>query len=197
MPIESPLSSAPEGDLVDFAEEHLSKHFVVHREARGKNLLTGQTVRADLLCVPGDNLVRAGFVSAPFVVEVKSTCGSEPQRKARDMAWQMVSYRFSRFDLGIPAFCLAFPRLTAFYGVDKLLPYAHWTDDYKHNRARVSEVETVLMRGNVGWLEWRTHVNDQYPHFVIGFGGDRYWSEIKGVTERQNSGLKLYVGNMS
>lgn len=82
-----------EPELKAWMSDFLDKDFELHEEVRGSHLAHGTGVQIDYVAWPRPHLVEAGFVDAPFGIEVKYINPAEGfSRKAARAFWQTISY---------------------------------------------------------------------------------------------------------
>ena len=177
----------------------MSEDFDIQREVTGNNLLTGETIRADIVAHPKLHLIASGFVPGYFCVEVKAVPTSRPEKRGREVVWQALSYRLARFDFGVPVFAFVYPPLWMFY-YDKGEDIEYFnptTADIKkaQRQAKFQEVAALIQRGNVGWIEIQ-QPNSYKPDgdLRLLFGAGRYWSKVDGISPVKNIGVRLHVG---
>lgn len=79
----------------------LEKDFVLRPEVSSIHLLSGEPVRADLLCFPREYFVARKFMPEWFVVETKHLdVALHESKRLYETAWQTVTYLHTEFRIG-------------------------------------------------------------------------------------------------
>lgn len=146
----------------------MEPHFNMQWEVKGRHLIEGKTVYADILLTPKQHLLSAGFEDMTIVVEVKAM-GDKVDKLARAM-WQTATYVQSEFDGVRPRMGAIFPYPQSVWGYDGLSDEGGQLLDTRRS------LLNLMFWANVGYFKdtergWKLNVGTQsYFTFDARYG---------------------------
>lgn len=165
----------------------LEADFFLHHEVSGIHLLTGDKVRADLLCYPRNHLINHGFAATWFIIETKHLNFSTHESKRLYMtAWQAITYRHSEFFI---AGATVRPAFAALFVNDSPPNYSNLSETAQRRRWDI--LTEFILYANVGYFRL-----DDSGRWKLFFGRGRYFDSKTGISKVPR-GLKKYVGSKS
>lgn len=173
--------------LKDILEFRLTHDFEIRHEVKGRHLIEGVTVFADMLITPRAHLIANGFDQGCIAIEVKAITNNSG--RLGQVVHQAATYAQSEFDCGRPLFALIFPSFDDFAGVASSRTYLGEDVGQMIAGAVARTTSHLAQFMNVGHFEW---ANERTWNIKIG--GQRYYS-IKDGKGKTNL-LKRYVGTM-
>lgn len=182
----APLSARDEPALRRELVDAIGRDFEILREVPGRHLLTGESVRADLLCFPRQHLRDRGFASGWSVVETKHIdFARDESKRLYETFWQAISYRESEFQVQGE---MVRPVFSALYIPYIKADYFNVVEEAQRRRWQILKEFGVY--ANVG-------VFALYPdRWTLRFGQGRYFDSQSGLSTVPR-GLKRYVGSRS
>jgi len=179
--------TARENELKKKVVMMLKKDFALKPEAAGRDLVHGETVRADFLAWPLSDIVAAGFPQQCIPIEVKYLENDDVGGLA-EVCWQAITYQQSVF-FGKGGMELR-PLFTLIYanGAVNKDPTGEYANAWRW-------ASRLLQRANVGLLDLEGSAIWRFMFGATPFC-QRGRQGIK-MGNVENVGLKIYVGNVS